>query len=78
MCTDTTDLAAIAAWEILQGFYSALPQLDSKVQSATFNLFTESYGGHYGPAFFNYFSEQNALIANGTKTGQYIDFTSLG
>lgn len=38
--TDTTELAAIAAWEILQGFYSALPQLDSDVQSKQFNLWT--------------------------------------
>lgn len=45
---DTTNLAAVAAWHILQGFYSALPQLDSGVKSKTFNLWTESYGGHYG------------------------------
>lgn len=63
---------------MLQGFYSALPQLDSKVQSTKFNLFTESYGGHYGPAFFNYFYQQNQLIANGTTTGKYFDFVSLG
>ena len=49
---DTTELAAIAAWEVVQGFYSALPQLDSNVSSKEFNLATESYGGHYGPAFF--------------------------
>jgi hypothetical protein len=42
---DTTQLAAVAAWEVLQGFYSALPQLDSRVQSTQFNLWTESYGG---------------------------------
>jgi carboxypeptidase C (cathepsin A) len=27
---------------------------------------TESYGGHYGPAFVTYFEEQNDLIAAGT------------
>jgi hypothetical protein len=37
---DTTELAAIAAWEILQGFYSLLPQLDSEVESKEFNLWT--------------------------------------
>lgn len=42
---DTTDLAAHAAWEALQGFYSALPQLDSEIKSKSFNLWTESYGG---------------------------------
>lgn len=35
---DTTDLAAIAAWEVIQGFYDALPQLDGDVPSKTFNL----------------------------------------
>jgi carboxypeptidase D len=38
-------LAAVAAWEVMQAFYSALPQLDSKVESTQFNLWTESYGG---------------------------------
>ena len=42
---DTTDLAAIGAWHVLQGFLSALPQLDPEVTSRTFNLWTESYGG---------------------------------
>lgn len=42
---DTTQLAAMAGWEIVQGFYSALPQLDSNVTSKVFNLATESYGG---------------------------------
>ena len=45
---DTTSLAAVAAYHVLQGFYSALPQLDCGVKSKVFNLFTESYGGHYG------------------------------
>ncbi|KAL6246505.1 hypothetical protein RBB50_006742 [Rhinocladiella similis] len=75
---DTTQLAAVAAWEVLQGFYSALPQLDSRVQSTKFNLWTESYGGHYGPAFFNYFQQQNQAIKNGTQTGKYFEFVNLG
>lgn len=75
---DTTDMAAIAAWEILQAFYSALPQLDSKIKSTQFNLFTESYGGHYGPAFFNHFYQENEKIANGTSKGKFFDFNSLG
>lgn len=62
----------------MQGFYSALPKLDSKVHPTTFNLFTESYGGHYGPAFFNYFYEHNAAILNGTEQGKSFTFNSLG
>lgn len=74
---DTTELAAIAAWEVVQGFYSALPQLDSNVTSTTFNLATESYGGHYGPAFFKYFYDQNEQIKNGSIKGQELEFNSL-
>lgn len=74
----TTDMAAMATWHILQGFLSALPQLDGSVKNKTFNLWTESYGGHYGPAFYNYFYEQNALIANGTANGTELIFDTLG
>ena len=42
---DTTNLAAAAAWEVIQAFYGALPSLDSNVTSKEFNLATESYGG---------------------------------
>ncbi|KAF4220410.1 hypothetical protein CNMCM8980_001270 [Aspergillus fumigatiaffinis] len=75
---DTTDLAAHAAWEILQGFMGGLPQLDHRIKSKDFSLWTESYGGHYGPAFFNYFHEQNEKIADGTVEGIHLNFNSLG
>lgn len=45
MIKDTTNLAAEATWEVLQGFLGALPKLDSKIKSKSFNLWTESYGG---------------------------------
>lgn len=35
---DTSRLAAESAWELLQGFYSALPNLDADVESTDFNL----------------------------------------
>ncbi|KAK0126486.1 hypothetical protein ONS95_008083 [Cadophora gregata] len=75
---DTTDLSAVAAWHVLQGFLGGLPQLDSSIASKEFNLWTESYGGHYGPAFFNYFYEQNEMIANGSTQGIQLNFNSLG
>jgi carboxypeptidase C (cathepsin A) len=43
-----------------------------------FNLFTESYGGHYGPAFYNYFYNQNMKIQNGSMQGYPMNFNSLG
>ncbi|KAL9112987.1 MAG: hypothetical protein Q9227_002852 [Pyrenula ochraceoflavens] len=74
---DTTNLAAVAAWEVLQGFYSALPQLDSEVTSTEFNLATESYGGHYGPGFFYTFYEGNEAIRNGSAQGKLLEMNSL-
>lgn len=71
-------MSAVAAWHVLQGFLSALPQLDSGISSKEFNLWTESYGGHYGPAFFNYFYEQNQLISNGSIQGIELNFNTLG
>ncbi|KAJ5139145.1 Peptidase S10 serine carboxypeptidase [Penicillium bovifimosum] len=75
---DTTVLAAKATWEVLQGFLGGLPKLDARIKSKSFNLWTESYGGHYGPAFFDHFYEENQKIANGTQEGIQLDFNTLG
>jgi hypothetical protein len=75
---DTTNLSAVAVWHILQGFLSGLGNLDPTVGSKEFNLWTESYGGHYGPAFFNYFYEQNQMVENGTQQGVQLNMNSLG
>ncbi|KAK8165630.1 Alpha/Beta hydrolase protein [Phyllosticta citrichinensis] len=75
---DTSDLAAASTWHVLQGFYSALPQLASTVKSKEFNLWTESYGGHYGPSFFQYFFEHNRKIANGQENGIQLNLNTLG
>ena len=78
LAIDTTQLAAMAGWEIIQAFYSNLPQLDATTGSKVFNLWTESYGGHYGPAFFHYFQDQNAAVANGTQNGTALTINTLG
>lgn len=76
---NTTELAAIAAWHALQGFLGGLPQLDGKIgQHKKFNLWTESYGGHYGNAFFKYFRDQNKLIESGAIKGYPLQFDTLG
>ena len=48
------------------------------VKNKTFNLWTESYGGHYGPTFYNYFYEQNQAIANGSQPGCELHMDTLG
>ena len=75
---DTTLAAAHGAWEILQGFFTNLPHLDPTVKNMTFNLWTESYGGHYGPVFYDYFYQQNALIASQQQTGIELRMDTLG
>ena len=75
---DTSALAAVGTWEILQGFLSNLPQLDPKVGIKTFNLWTESYGGHYGPVFFDYFEQQNGMIDSGKANGTKLVLNTLG
>ena len=75
---DDTELAAIGTWHILQGFLESLPTLDSSVKSRSFNLWTESYGGHYGPAFYHYFYDQNLAIQNGTAKGCELNMHTLG
>lgn len=65
---NTTEIAARTMWHMLQGFLGAFPQYNPAVTSNTtqsgpvgVNLFTESYGGKYGPLFAAHFESQNAL-----------------
>jgi carboxypeptidase C (cathepsin A) len=73
---NTTEIAAAATWHFLQTWLSTFPQYNPSVRPnstandtklpAGINLFTESYGGRYGPIFATYFDDKNAAIANGT------------
>ena len=71
--TNTTEIAAHALWHMLQGFLGTFPQYNpgtvpNGTQPGTvgINLFTESYGGKYGPAFARHFERQNMLRRNGS------------
>ncbi|CRL25898.1 Peptidase S10, serine carboxypeptidase [Penicillium camemberti] len=59
---NTTANAAPNMWKTLQGFMGAFPQYSRN----GFNFATESYGGHYGPVFNEYFVEQNAKKPHGS------------
>jgi len=61
-------------WTFLQAFYAHFPQYKNR----NFGLFTESYGGHYGPEFASYFESQNSAIAAGSVKGQNIKLVALG
>jgi carboxypeptidase C (cathepsin A) len=49
-------------WKTLQGFLGAFPQYADH----GLHLASESYGGHYGPVFAEYFEQQNQANISGT------------
>ena len=70
---NTTQIAALATWHMLQGFLSAFPQYNPGSRSNStkpgvvgVNLFAESYGGKYGPTFAALWERQNMLRRNGS------------
>jgi carboxypeptidase C (cathepsin A) len=72
--TTSTVTAAPYVWKLIQAFYAQFPQYENR----NFGIFTESYGGHYGPEFASYFESQNSAITSGSVTGQKIDLIALG
>jgi carboxypeptidase C (cathepsin A) len=70
----STVTAAPYVWKLLQAFYTQFPQYENR----DFGIFTESYGGHYGPEFADYFEQQNAAITAKSVTGQNINLVALG
>jgi len=72
--TNSTTSAAPAVWKLLQGFYTQFPEYKSR----DFGIFTESYGGHYGPGFAKYILDRNALISKGSVKGQTVNLVALG
>ncbi|KAF8610127.1 serine carboxypeptidase [Ceratobasidium sp. AG-I] len=71
----TSQDAAVAVWKMLQIFFADTKF--SKYATRDFAIWTESYGGHYGPTFAAYFLSQNAAIAAGTITGTKINLKVL-
>lgn len=70
----STAQAAPYVWKLLQAFLTQFPQYESR----EFGVFTESYGGHYGPEFADYFQSQNAAIASGSLQGEKLNLVALG
>jgi len=74
---NSTRAAAHAVWHFAQTWFAEFPgyrPADDRV-----SLWAESYGGHYGPAFFRFFEEQNDRIRDGSeKDAHYIHLDTLG
>ncbi|XXH03013.1 hypothetical protein Hte_009403 [Hypoxylon texense] len=71
---NSTKAAAPYVWILLQAFYDSFPEYENR----NFGLWTESYGGHYGPEFVKYILDQNAAIARGDLQGEEIRVVALG
>lgn len=77
---NTSAIAAHAIWHFLQAFLVTFPQYNpgNRPNSTTrdgivgVNLFTESYGGKYGPAMATVFEEQNNLRLTNRATNSSI------
>jgi len=76
MTVGTSRQAAVDVWKFLQIWFA--DSRFSKYASRDFGIWTESYGGHYGPTFAAYFLDQNAAIANGRLVGTRINLKVLG
>lgn len=76
---NSTQHAAVAFWHFAQTWFEEFPQY--KPHDEKVSLFTESYGGRYGPTFVKKFMTQNELIANGSVSGpgtHYLHLDTLG
>jgi carboxypeptidase C (cathepsin A) len=71
---NSSHTAAAYVWNFLQAWYDRFPEYKNR----EFGLFTESYGGHIGPTFVDYFQSKNAEIKNGSIKGINIPVVALG
>ncbi|KAF8184210.1 serine carboxypeptidase [Pholiota molesta] len=72
----TSEEAAADVWTFLQIFLS--DARFSHLSSNKLGLWTESYGGHYGPTFAAYFLNQNLAILERKIKGKKLNLQILG
>ncbi|KZO96807.1 alpha/beta-hydrolase [Calocera viscosa TUFC12733] len=76
MSANSSQSAAADLWTFMQVFLS--DKQFSKLANNSFAIWTESYGGHYGPAFAYRILQQNAAIDAGVAKGIKLNLTTLG
>ncbi|EKM75505.1 hypothetical protein AGABI1DRAFT_109384 [Agaricus bisporus var. burnettii JB137-S8] len=72
----TSQEAAVDIWTFMQIFLS--DRRFTKYSNNTLAIWTESYGGHYGPAFAAHFLSQNTAIDHGKVSGIKLNLKVLG
>ncbi|KAK5303865.1 hypothetical protein LTR99_004320 [Exophiala xenobiotica] len=84
---NTSQIAAQSLWHFLQTFLTSFPEYntalraDNNRSSAEIHLFTESFGGRYGPAIGDFLQSQNARRATDIDFANHtidISLVSLG
>ena len=76
---NTTVHAAHAIWHFAQTFFTEFPYY--KPHDDRISLWSESYGGHYGPTMAFFLQSQNEKIRNGTiadPDAKYIQLDTIG
>ncbi|KAG7088977.1 hypothetical protein E1B28_012923 [Marasmius oreades] len=76
MKVGTSQEAAADVWTFLQIFFK--DKRFSNLVGRELAIWTESYGGHYGPAFAAHFLSQNAAIESGKISGIPLNLRVLG
>ncbi|KAJ8521695.1 hypothetical protein ONZ45_g1632 [Pleurotus djamor] len=76
MQVGTSQQAAADVWSFLQIWLK--DRRFSGLQGRDLAIWTESYGGHYGPTFAAHFLAQNAAIASGQVSGLPLNLKVLG
>ncbi|KAF3066574.1 Carboxypeptidase S1 like protein A [Daldinia childiae] len=74
---NTTEIAAIHFWNFLQSWVKNFTEYDTSDNSIS--IWTESYGGRYGPSFSAFIHEQNHRIQNGSLAdAETLNLKTLG
>lgn len=76
---NTTAQAAHVLWHFAQTWFFEFPHY--KPHDDKISVWAESYGGHYGPGFFEFFQQQNEKIENGSLAdgdAHYLHLDTLG
>ncbi|KAM7194531.1 carboxypeptidase D [Naviculisporaceae sp. PSN 640] len=66
--TNTTGQAAEAMWHVMQVWMQEFPKYNSP--DNTFSIWSESYGGHYGPIFADFFAQQSKNLTPDNTTSE--------
>ncbi|KAI0844360.1 carboxypeptidase S1 [Daldinia vernicosa] len=74
---NTTEIAAIHFWNFLQRWKKEFTEHDTN--DSSISIWTESYGGRYGPSFSAFIHEQNQRIQSGSLAeAEILNLTTLG